>query len=92
MRGSYSFSHAEGAHPDNQFSPPLLRSQIFVNRGLLLFAKNEFVLAQESFHKAATLAAEAAEAKEEPPDQHDGECRFFFHNFKYQYGLSPRGF
>lgn len=46
--------------------------QILLNRGLLFFAKNEFVAAQESFQRAATVSAAAA-VKEAPPDERDGE-------------------
>lgn len=45
-------------------------SQILVNRGLLLFSKNEFVAAQESFEGAAELTA--AVAKAAPPRQSEG--------------------
>lgn len=54
------------------------RGQILVNRGLLLFAKNDFVSAQENFEKAAAAAAAAVDTKHETRDEWDGESNAFF--------------
>lgn len=51
--------------------PSFRLRQILVNRGLLLFSKNDFVSAQENFEKAATAAA----ANQCPRKESEGECR-----------------